>query len=78
MSKSTRLCAAAMLTALMIGPAFTQSALAQMAPAPGSVQTDEQNDEFNWGLLGLLGLAGLAPLFMKKDREGNVHPDTRR
>jgi hypothetical protein len=81
MAVSTRLCAAALVTILSIGPALTQAALAQTttAPtAPGSVRIDERDDDFNWGLLGLLGLAGLAPLFMRKDTHGNVHADTRR
>jgi hypothetical protein len=62
----------------MIGPALTQTALAQTTTAPGSTRIDERDDDFDWGLLGLLGLAGLAPLFMRKDRHGNVHADTRR
>ncbi|MGK7870811.1 WGxxGxxG family protein [Falsiroseomonas sp. E2-1-a20] len=83
MSKSTGPCAAALVTALMIGPALTQTALAQTATAPTTTgpftRIDERRDDgFNWGLLGLLGLAGLAPLFMRKDSHGNVHADTRR
>jgi hypothetical protein len=77
MVTSTRICAAALLTGFMIGPAFTQTALAQTTTAP-STRIDERDDDFNWGLLGLLGLAGLAPLFMRKDSHGNVHADTRR
>ncbi|MGK7871236.1 WGxxGxxG family protein [Falsiroseomonas sp. E2-1-a20] len=76
MATSTHFYAAAMLTALMSGPALTQTALAQTTTAPSSVRMDERDDDFDWGLLGLLGLAGLAPLFMRKD--GNVHADTRR
>lgn len=78
MAKSTRLCAAALLTGLMIGPAFTQAAVAQTTTVPSSVRVDQRDDDFNWGLLGLLGLAGLAPLFMRKDSHGNIHADTRR
>jgi hypothetical protein len=55
-----------------------QTTTAPTTTAPGTVRVDERDDDFNWGLLGLLGLAGLAPLFMKKDRHGNVHADTRR
>jgi hypothetical protein len=77
MAVSTQICAAALLTALMIGPALAQTTTAPTTTAP-STRIDERDDGFNWGLLGLLGLAGLAPLFMKKDRHGNVHADTRR
>jgi hypothetical protein len=72
MATSTRLCAAALVAALSISPA-----LAQTTTAPSSTRIDERDHGFNWGLLGLLGLAGLAPLFMRKDHQGNVHADTR-
>jgi hypothetical protein len=71
MSRRTRLFAAALVTALAAGPVMAQTT------APAVVQTEEDRDDFPWGLLGLLGLAGLAPLFMRKDRHGNVHTDTR-
>jgi hypothetical protein len=78
MATSTRLCAAALVAALSIGPALAQTTTAPTTTAPSSTRIDERNDGFNWGLLGLLGLAGLAPLFMRKDHHGNVHADTRR
>jgi hypothetical protein len=78
MAVSTRLCAAALVTVLSIGPALAQTTTAPTTTGPGSVRTVERDDGFDWGLLGLLGLAGLAPLFMTKDRQGNVHADTRR
>jgi hypothetical protein len=77
MATSTRLCAAALVTILSIGPALAQTTTAPTTTAP-STRIDERDDDFNWGLLGLLGLAGLAPLFMRKDSHGNVHADTRR
>lgn len=78
MAVSTRLCAAALVTALSIGPAFAQTMTTPTTTAPATRIDERRDDRFNWGLLGLLGLAGLAPLFMKKDRHGNVHADTRR
>jgi hypothetical protein len=72
MSRRTRLFAAALVAVLATGPVMAQTT------APAVVQTEEDRDDFPWGLLGLLGLAGLAPLFTKKDRHGNVHADTRR
>ena len=74
-----RLCAVALLTAVMAAPALAQTTT---TTPPGTtaarpVVVDDRNDGFDWGLLGLLGLAGLAPLFMRKDRHGNVHADTR-
>jgi hypothetical protein len=40
---------------------------------PNTTRTDDNDREFNWGLLGLAGLAGLLPLFfMNSDRR--VHP----
>jgi hypothetical protein len=42
------------------------------------VPADTRNDDTEWDWIGLLGLIGLAPLFMRKDRQGNVHADTRR
>ena len=46
------------------------AAVAQSAPAePGAgYATQEENDEFPWGLLGLLGLAGLLGMKRKDDR----------
>ena len=75
-----RLCAVALLTAVMAGPAVAQTAT---TTPPGTtavrpVPVDDRRDNSNWGWLGLLGLVGLAPLFMRKDRQGNVHADTRR
>jgi hypothetical protein len=71
MSRRIHLGAAALVAALAAGPVMAQPT------APAVVQTEESRNDFPWGLLGLLGLAGLAPLFMRKDRHGNVHTDTR-
>jgi len=38
----------------------------------------EEDDGFDWGLLGLLGLAGLLGLRKKDDDRGDVHVDARR
>jgi hypothetical protein len=75
-----RLCAAALLTAVIAGPAVAQTTTTTppSTTAARPVPVDDRRDDFDWGWLGLLGLAGLAPLFMRKDRQGNVHADTRR
>lgn len=74
-----RLCTAALLVALTAGPAIAQTATTPPGTtAARPVVADDRDNDFDWGLLGLLGLAGLAPLFMRKDRHGNVHADTRR
>ncbi len=70
------LCAAALLAALATGPALAQPTTT--TPGATATRPADRDDGFDWGLLGLLGLAGLAPLFMRKDRQGNVHADTRR
>jgi hypothetical protein len=53
MATSTRLCAAALVTILSIGPALAQTTTAPTTTAP-STRIDERDDDFNWGLLGLL------------------------
>ena len=73
----TRVFTAALLTAVLAGPAVAQTPTGT-PPAGTTARTDNRDDGFDWGLIGLLGLAGLAPLFMRKDRQGNVHTDTRR
>jgi hypothetical protein len=73
----TRLFAAALLTVVLAGPAIAQTTTGT-PPATTATRTDNRDDHFDWGWIGLLGLAGLAPLFMRKDRQGNVHADTRR
>jgi hypothetical protein len=73
----TRLFAATLLAAVVAGPAIAQTTTGT-APGSAAVRTDNRDDGFDWGWIGLLGLAGLAPLFMRKDRQGNVHADTRR
>ena len=81
MSIRNRLCIAALLTTLTAGPVLAQTTAptTTSTTTPGVVRTDDRReDHSNWGWLGLLGLAGLAPLFMRKDRQGNVHADTRR
>jgi hypothetical protein len=70
-----RLCAAALLAALAVGPAVAQQTTT--SPGTGTTRPADRDDDFDWGLLGLLGLAGLAPLFMRKDRHGNVHAGTK-
>lgn len=79
---TTRLLGAAFATALAAA-ALAPTATAQQTTAPGTTTARpapvaEDRGFGDWGLLGLLGLAGLAPLFMRKDRQGNVHADTRR
>ena len=74
-STHNSLIAAALLTAVMAAPAIAQQTTGNVAPS--GVRTDDRSNNSNWGWLGLLGLGGLAPLFMRKDRQGNVHADTR-
>ena len=76
----TRLYAAALLITVAATPAMAQTTTPGTTTGPVTTQTApvDDNDGDNWGWLGLLGLAGLAPLFMRKDRHGNVHADTRR
>jgi hypothetical protein len=69
------LCAAALVAALVAGPAVAQPTTT--SPGITTPQPVDRDDDFDWGLLGLLGLAGLAPLFMRKDRHGNVHTSTK-
>jgi hypothetical protein len=73
----TRFFMATLLAAVLAGPAIAQTTTGT-PPAGTATRMDDRGDSFDWGLLGLLGLAGLAPLFMRKDRHGNVHADTRR
>ncbi len=64
---------------------FTLSAQAQNTDTgtynnrSGSVQTANNDNDFDWGWLGLLGLAGLAGLIPKKRQEtvhySNTDPD---
>jgi hypothetical protein len=62
---------------LTAGTALAQTTTA--TPPAGTVaRADDRDDDFDWGWIGLLGLGGLAPLFMRKDRQSNVHADTRR
>ena len=69
------------LLALTTVPAMAQTGTTT-SPGAGTTTAvrpaDRDDDHGNWGLLGLLGLAGLAPLFMRKDRAGNVHADAPR
>ncbi|WP_043363672.1 WGxxGxxG family protein [Belnapia sp. F-4-1] len=73
----TRFGAVAMLTVVLAGPAIAQTTTAT-PPSSTVTPVGDRDDGFDWGWIGLLGLAGLAPLFMRKDRQGNVHADTRR
>jgi hypothetical protein len=73
----TRILAAALLAALTAGTALAQTTTAT-PPSSTVTPVGDRDDDFDWGWIGLLGLAGLAPLFMRKDRQGNVHADTRR
>jgi hypothetical protein len=66
-------------SALVIGLAATGvPALAQTSTGAGTtttttpVQTDRQDDNFNWGWLGLLGLIGLAGLNGRKHDDRTV------
>jgi hypothetical protein len=72
--------AAAALLAALAAPAMAQTGTTTSPGATGTATTRpaDRDEGFDWGLLGLLGLAGLAPLFMRKDRAGNVHADAPR
>lgn len=75
-----RLSTAALMLALA-GPALAQTTTPNAtsdSTAQSSPLDNQDHDHGNWGWLGLLGLIGLAPLFMRKDRQGNIQPDTRR
>lgn len=65
---------AALLT-LAPAAALAQDEANNMAADTQYVATEEEDDDFPWGLLGLLGLAGLAGL---KKRESDIHVDARR
>jgi hypothetical protein len=70
--------AVTILVVIAAGPALAQTTSGPAGTGTTTAPQNDRDDGFDWGLLGLLGLAGLAPLFMRKDRQGNVHADTRR
>jgi hypothetical protein len=70
--------AVAIMAVIAAGPGLAQTTSGPAGTGTTTAARTDRDNGFDWGLLGLLGLAGLAPLFMRKDRQGNVHADTRR
>ena len=71
--------AAALTMALTAFPVLAQTTTnpgTTTAQTPATTTQQADRDDFDWGWLGLIGLAGLAPLFMRKDRQGNVYANT--
>jgi MYXO-CTERM domain-containing protein len=58
---------AVVMSAIALGTAAPAVAQAATGPATTYPATQENEDEFPWGLLGLLGLAGLLGLKRRDD-----------
>lgn len=60
-------------SAILLGMTGASAVVQSTTPEPGGgYATQDDNDEFPWGLLGLLGLAGLVGLKRKDESEDAV------